>query len=381
MAYIILFMESGPSMLDTSGKIKTKYQLFSDFSKGLIVTPVAGRRYSKIRKIGNFDFYSYPYYSGNFLLRNLKFFFRVLSAVHDYNKHADIDVVVSPNPLFGGIVALTVRFFTAAKVIVEVNGDFEYSFKFGANANNYLKLTDRFKISIARAMISYVLKRADITKLLYQDQLVPLCLAKDKIRTRAFADYVGIQEFIEADKGDNNYVLLLGYPWYLKGVDILIKAFKKVVCYFPNLKLKIVGWCPEGREYFEKLSYGFSNIELCHPVPYQEVIPLMANCSLYVLASRTEAMGRVLLEAMACQKPIIASDVGGVRSVIRDGFNGLLFEAENVEDLAEKMWRVLTDKSLAERLSLNGYKYVQERFSEECYIEHYKRMIEDVCSK
>jgi glycosyltransferase involved in cell wall biosynthesis len=110
-------------------------------------------------------------------------------------------------------------------------------------------------------------------------------------------------------------------------------------------------------------------------VPYKDVIPLFAGCSLYVLASRTEAMGRVLLEAMACRKPVIASNVGGVPYVIEDGYNGLLFEKENVDDLAEKIKLVLSDNELAEKLAENGYMYVRKNLSEKNYINNYKNMI------
>ena len=106
----------------------------------------------------------------------------------------------------------------------------------------------------------------------------------------------------------------------------------------------------------------------------------MANCSLYVLASRTDASPRVLREAMACGKPIIASRVDGVPELIKDGYNGLLFEKENYEELANKMRMVLSDKKLALRLGDNGLKYVQENLSEECYIKQYREMIEETLS-
>ena len=80
----------------------------------------------------------------------------------------------------------------------------------------------------------------------------------------------------------------------------------------------------------------------------------MAGCSLFVLPSRTEAMGRVLLEAMACKKPIIASNVGGIPEIIKDGYNGLLFESENVDDLAEKIRLVLSNKKYPTMLRNNG---------------------------
>ena len=101
----------------------------------------------------------------------------------------------------------------------------------------------------------------------------------------------------------------------------------------------------------------------------------MTACSLYVLASRTEAMGRVLLEAMASEKPIIASNVDGVPTVIRDGYNGLLFVSESVDDLADKMRTVLSDKQRATTLARNGLEYVMSNLSEACYLNKYQEMV------
>ena len=81
---------------------------------------------------------------------------------------------------------------------------------------------------------------------------------------------------------------------------------------------------------------------------------------------------------MAAKKPIIAANIDGVPELIKDGFNGLLFEKENVDDLAGKIRLLLSDKSLAQRLAQNGYEYVQEHLSERQYITQYKKMVEQV---
>ena len=264
-----------------------------------------------------------------------------------------------------------------AKVIIEVNGNFEAAFKFGRKGGRDPNWIDRLKHLISRSIIAFVLKRADRVKLVYKDQLVPLGL-KNKVSTTSFPNYVSIQNFLDMPKSDEGYLLLLGYPWYLKGVDVLIKAFNEISDEYPDLKLKVVGWCPEGREYFETLAGENKHIELCNPVDYKDVIPLMANCSIYVLASRTDSSPRVLREAMASCKPIIAAAIDGVPELIIDGYNGLLFEKENVQDLANKIKILLDEKSLSERLAKNGFKYVQKELSEEVYLNKYIVMIEEM---
>ena len=234
---------------------------------------------------------------------------------------------------------------------------------------------------MGKYLIRFTLKRADKVKLVAPSQLKPLFKNErdySHIRYCSFPNFVPIKYFLNENKKDEKYILLIGYPWYLKGVDLLINAFNLISEDFPEYSLKIVGWCPQGREYFENLAKNNNKIELCDPVPHSDVIPLMANCSLYVLASRTDASPRVLREAMASKKPIIASDVDGVSTLIKDGYNGLMFEKENVKDLAEKIRMILSDKNLANKLAKNGYTMVQKKMSEQCYIQNYRKMIEEI---
>ena len=369
----ILFMQTGPMMPDITGKIKTKYDYFSLFASGFIVTPVAkDEKYLQIDRIGKFDIFSFYYYSGNPIIRNLIYAIRVFIAVAKYTRENNINFVVSPNPLFCGLIALLIRSFTGAKVIVEVNGNFEAAFTVEERKN--ISLWARAKYKISMILIPFVLRRADKIKLVYSHQLGPLGM-KDPLPIVAFPNFVPIESFLKAEKSDKGYVLLLGYPWYLKGVDVLIKAFQIISPQFPQLRLKIVGWCPEGYDYFEDLANGNPNIELSEPVHYEKVIPLVANCSVYVLASRTDSSPRVIREAMACKKPIVASAIDGVPELIEDGVNGLLFEKENVQELAEKLLTVLTDKDFAQELAINAYHHVQEKLSEKRYMEKYQSMI------
>jgi len=76
-----------------------------------------------------------------------------------------------------------------------------------------------------------------------------------------------------------------------------------------------------------------------------------------VLPSLEERQGKVLLEAMACSVPVVASDAGGIPSVIEDGVNGILCDPYSIEDIAQKISRVMQDPELRERLVQNGYEY------------------------
>jgi glycosyltransferase involved in cell wall biosynthesis len=141
--------------------------------------------------------------------------------------------------------------------------------------------------------------------------------------------------------------------------------------------LLIVGFCPDKSPLIELID-GNDRIILKDPVWYDDVIQLIQDCSIFVLPSRTEAMGRVLLEAMAAKKPIIASNVDGIPTYIKHGYNGLLFESENVDDLAIKIKDVLNNSEYATTLAENAYAYVNLELSEEKYVEAYRDFVERV---
>lgn len=86
-------------------------------------------------------------------------------------------------------------------------------------------------------------------------------------------------------------------------------------------------------------------------------------------------MGRVLIEAMACAKPVIGSNVGGIPEVIDDGTNGLLFEPGDDADLAGKMERLLSDEVLRAKMGEAGAQTVREKFSSVKYAERFYEMI------
>jgi glycosyltransferase involved in cell wall biosynthesis len=214
-------------------------------------------------------------------------------------------------------------------------------------------------------------------RLLYPAQL-PAFATRDPAHTSVFHNFVAvgtIEAAPPAPGAASPYILFLGYPWYLKGVDVLIRAFLRIADRFPGYTLRIVGHCPDRSE-FENLRGGCDRIRFERAVPHEQAVRLMEGCSLFVLPSRTEAMGRVLLEAMAAAKPIIASAVDGIPHYIEHGRNGLLFRSEDDADLAAQMERVLADPAFARELGLRGHAHVHERLSEEQYALRFREMVD-----
>ena len=103
-------------------------------------------------------------------------------------------------------------------------------------------------------------------------------------------------------------------------------------------------------------------------VPFTEdPYSYFADSDVALLCSRSEAFGRVTVEAMKFGKPVIGSNVGGTRELIRDGWNGLLYEYGNPDDLASKISLICSDRELLTRMANNARAWSQSTFRIENY--------------
>lgn len=94
-----------------------------------------------------------------------------------------------------------------------------------------------------------------------------------------------------------------------------------------------------------------------------DIHSLWASCHVAVLPSRREGLPKSLLEAAACARPLLASDVPGCREIVSHGENGLLFEVDNPDALALAMEKLINDKDLRLLMGKKSRDFVEARFS------------------
>ena len=160
----------------------------------------------------------------------------------------------------------------------------------------------------------------------------------------------------------SNTILYIGSLKRVKGVDVLIKAFSSLNHNFKDLNLTIVGDGEERKRLKEMIHVqGLDSVvkDLVY-VPYHLVKNQLSNALVFVLPSRSEGLPNVLLQAMAVGLPIVATQVGGVPSLIKNGENGLLVPADNPEELYNAIKRILQDHHLAKKLRVNSRRTAEE---------------------
>ena len=157
-------------------------------------------------------------------------------------------------------------------------------------------------------------------------------------------------------------ILFVGGLLKIKGVDILLKAIPIIKEKIPNIQLFIGGLGPQENE-LKKLVKDLNiekNVKFLGFISGGDKYSWYESVDVCVFPSRYDSGPVVLPEAMACGKPIIASNVGGISFMVENGKNGLLFKSENVEDLADKIVTVLKDEKLREKMGDAGREKVKE---------------------
>lgn len=320
--------------------------------------------------LGRFDFHWTRSYRYPPLIRELwDLGFFVGKGLSLAVKHGRYDAIVTYGPYRTGLAGYILRLLTGSPLILEIPGNPRRSMNFGTGR------LAKLKARAAPALASFLVRRADHLWLRYPTQISDLTPI-DERRISVHPNFVPVSQ-IPSSESSEQYVFFLGFPWHLKGVDILIRAFNRISAEFPEAKLKLMGHCPDRAEY-EELRAGNPNIIFLDARPHDEAMQFLAKCSLFVLPSRTDAMARVLLEAMAARKPIIASRIDGTPFYLRHKETALLFESEDVGELAASMKALLGNPAYARRLGEAGHRYVHRELSEERFAEHFRRMIESV---
>jgi glycosyltransferase involved in cell wall biosynthesis len=170
-------------------------------------------------------------------------------------------------------------------------------------------------------------------------------------------------------------VLFVGRFDRLKGGDLIIEAFARVLRAVPGARLHFVGrdhgiagadrrpWDLE-RFVDDRLpgARAAGRVRLLGQVPHSGLAPLRREAMVSVVCSRYEVFGLALAEAMALGCPVVAARVGGIPEVVRDGVDGLLHRAGDPDDLAAKVVALLGDPARAAELGRRAAARCEQEF-------------------
>ncbi len=163
----------------------------------------------------------------------------------------------------------------------------------------------------------------------------------------------------------------------VKGPEFLVKASKYVISKYPDIYFMFTGDGPLEQDLKRKaLEMGISD-NIIFLSWRDDLAKIISIYDIFVLSSLNEGMGRVLVEAMALGKSIVASNVGGIPDLVIHGKNGFLVPLKNPKELAKYIQILLEDEKKREKMGLAG-KEMSLNFSAENMVEKIAELYEEL---
>lgn len=162
-------------------------------------------------------------------------------------------------------------------------------------------------------------------------------------------------------------VVFVGRLQPLKGPQVALAAMGRLARMVPDARLVIVGGDSPRGSTGERVKLALAarnlgvarHVRFVDPLPHARLADLYRAADVVVIPSASESFGLVALEAGACGTPVVATAVGGLRRLVRDGQTGYLVPSRDPAAFAEALSRIVTDPEARDRLGANGVRLAQ----------------------
>ena len=255
---------------------------------------------------------------------------------------------------------------------------------YGDHVDNPLWLKESYATRAANQVSKWILRHSDSIRVdsqMVKQRLVALDISPNRI----WAYPVFIRDIEKMDRGDRArirqlfnigdapLVLFVGRLVAQKNVSNLVQAFALLTRRIPNARCLVVGDGQEEvflRTFVESRGLGDSVI-FAGSVEYDVLADYYAACDVLALPSNYEGTARVLIEASAASRPIVATCVGGTPEVVVDGETGILVPPGDPTALADGLYSVLTNRPMAIAMGGKARVRVVDLYTEERLIPKY----------
>jgi glycosyltransferase involved in cell wall biosynthesis len=214
---------------------------------------------------------------------------------------------------------------------------------------------------LADALARYGLRRSDGVRTIsaYTSGVVRRAGVEPTAEFAAFMDLEPFVDSAPAQLPERPAALFVGVLERYKAIDVLAEAWRLVAPRVPHATLHVVGGGTL-RDLPERLVRELpAHTRWSESLSTPEVARALDEATVLVLPSRSEGLGRVVVEAFCRGRGVVGSRVGGIPDLVEDGVSGLLVPPGDVVALADALVRVLSDRTLAERLGAAAHDAVQ----------------------
>ena len=269
------------------------------------------------------------------------------------------------------IPMLTAKLLTKKVILVSAGSTLQSSVSANDNLSKQVKILERINRALSNRIIIYspnLIKEWDLEK--YRNKI--------SVAHKHFLDFDQFKIKRDFDEREN-LVGCIGRLSGEKGTLNFVEAIPQIIKERSDVEFLIVG---DGRLRNEIENYLNENnitdrVKLTGWIPHDELPDYLNELKLVVLPSYTEGLPNLMLEAMACGTPILATPVGAIPDVITDGATGFILEDNSPACVAENVIRALEHFDL-ETIVENARVRVEREFTYEAAVEKYRMILESV---
>jgi len=190
-------------------------------------------------------------------------------------------------------------------------------------------------------------------------------------------DLKDIDSYPMARLATKNNILFVGRLAKIKGITTLVDAFSLLTNANYSYNLYIIG--PRGdlsQNEIDKMK-NIPRVYVLGRVSHERKFALIKAVDIVVVPSLWENFPIVVLEAMSCGKPVIATKVGGIPEIIEDGYNGILVPKQDGRALAKAVSLLIQNPVEAKKLGEAAYRTVKEKFTIDIMRQNYLKIIKN----
>ena len=234
---------------------------------------------------------------------------------------------------------------------------------------------------LADALARYGLRRSDGVRTIsaYTSSLVREVGVEP---TAEFAAFMDLEPFVESPPDplpERPVVLFVGVLERYKAVDVLAEAWRRAAPRVPDATLRLVGRGALHETATALVGDLPAQARWTKSLSTPEVARALDEATVLVLPSRSEGLGRVVVEAFCRGRGVVGSRVGGIPDIVEDGVSGVLVDPGDPQALADALVRVLSDRPLAERLGVAAHAAVQPWLATpEEYARRIRELVDEV---
>lgn len=308
-------------------------------------------------------------------------------------KSRDVDVIYALDPMSVGLSALIISTLRRKPFVIKIVGDFAWeqaTQRFGYPDTLEAFQTDSAHV-VARCMrlVERFVARKAIRVVVPSKYLAGIVRGWGVNESSITVIYNGVSITDVGEKEtirgvlhfNGRLIISVGrlVPW--KGFDVLIKTFARLKKEDPDLTLFIVGSGPdlEKLEHLARERGVESSVIFAGAVDHEALMRYIKAADLFVLNTSYEGLSHLILETMAVGTPVVTTMVGGNPELIDDGVNGYLVSPNDTDALGKRMQKLLSDDTLARRVTAEALAKVQQ-FSDERAVREAAALFKKLCT-